>query len=247
MTDKELKRLKRSEMMELLLMQSREIDNLKSKLAQAEEKIESRRLELSDIGSIAEAAMQLSRVFETAQTAADIYLENVANLEEKAQSLEAEIQGKCDAMEAESQAKCQAWEQEAREKCESLERETQQRCETMDSETRISCLAMERESREKCETMEKEAQIRCQSLEAEVRDRCETMESETRANCMAQEEESRQTSSRIIQEAQEQSKKFWEQTERQLYDYVIGHQELKSLIQECQDNINLSGKRNTGE
>lgn len=65
MTDKELHRLKRSELLEMMLEQSREIDRLKEQLACMEEKLKSREVILAKAGSIAEAALALKWNFVT--------------------------------------------------------------------------------------------------------------------------------------------------------------------------------------
>ena len=80
MTDKELHKLKRSELLELMLAQSREIDRLKKQLAHLENQLNSRALVLEQVGSIAEASLVLTRVFTDAQKAADLYLENVERI-----------------------------------------------------------------------------------------------------------------------------------------------------------------------
>lgn len=80
MTDRELRRLSRGELLELLLSQTREVESLRAQLREAEEKLRSRELTLASAGSIAQAAMELNGVFEAAQRAADQYLENVRNL-----------------------------------------------------------------------------------------------------------------------------------------------------------------------
>ena len=54
MTEKELLKLKRSEMLEIMLAQSREIDKLRQELDEANAKVEDRELRLKDCGSIAE-------------------------------------------------------------------------------------------------------------------------------------------------------------------------------------------------
>lgn len=77
MNDKDLHRLNRAELLELLLSQSREIERLKSELDAAKEKLENKKITISQSGSIAEAAMKLTNIFEEAQKAADLYLENV--------------------------------------------------------------------------------------------------------------------------------------------------------------------------
>ena len=77
MTDKELKKLTRAELLEMLLIQSKEKQRLEEELREAKEKLEERDIMIAEAGSIAEAALRLNDVFEAAQKAADQYLENV--------------------------------------------------------------------------------------------------------------------------------------------------------------------------
>ena len=83
MTDKELKKLTRAELLEMLLIQSKEKRLLEEKLQEAEKKLEEREIMVAEAGSIAEAALKLNGVFEAVQQAADQYLENVKRLAEK--------------------------------------------------------------------------------------------------------------------------------------------------------------------
>lgn len=80
MTDKEMRRLRRSELLELLLEQMQENDRLKEELKQKDEELRNRQIIISESGSIAEAALALNGVFEAAQAAAQQYLENVQRL-----------------------------------------------------------------------------------------------------------------------------------------------------------------------
>lgn len=77
MTDKELKKLSRAELLEMLIAQSKEVASLKEQLQEANEKLEDRRIMIENSGSIAEAALRLNGVFEAAQNAAEQYLENI--------------------------------------------------------------------------------------------------------------------------------------------------------------------------
>lgn len=121
MSDKELKKLSRRELLELLVKKSRENDDLHSRISEMEQLLSDRRIKIENAGSIAEASLQLNNIFETAQQAAEQYLENVRSLsaqqeqickqmeresEEKAQMLIAETERKCQAMEAETTEKC---------------------------------------------------------------------------------------------------------------------------------------------
>ena len=77
MTDKELRRLSRQELIELLYDTEKENRRLRQELAAAQEALASRELHLRKAGSIAEAALALNEVFERAQAAADDYLRNL--------------------------------------------------------------------------------------------------------------------------------------------------------------------------
>ena len=78
MTQKELRRLSRIELMEILARQSAEIDRLNAELKQARGELENRQIMLDKCGSIAEASLEIYKVLESAQKAAELYLENVA-------------------------------------------------------------------------------------------------------------------------------------------------------------------------
>lgn len=80
MTERELKKLSRTELLELLLEARRENEQLKEQLQKANELNESRMIKLENVGSIAEAALVLNGVFEAAQRAAEQYLENVRSV-----------------------------------------------------------------------------------------------------------------------------------------------------------------------
>ena len=77
MTDKELRKLNRKELLEILVEQQREIDRLKSELEQAEKELQERRIIIENAGSLAEASIAMTNLLEEAQKAADIYLHNI--------------------------------------------------------------------------------------------------------------------------------------------------------------------------
>jgi len=83
MTDLELRKLNRMELLELLLEARRENEQLREQLKATEELLNSRTIEIENAGSIAEAALALNGVFEAAQKAADQYLDNIRCLAEE--------------------------------------------------------------------------------------------------------------------------------------------------------------------
>ena len=87
LTEKELKKLNRYQLLEMLIIQTERADELERKLEEAERKLDSRDVQMTVIGSIAEASLELSGVFAAAQNAADLYL-NAAK--ERVDSMEAE-------------------------------------------------------------------------------------------------------------------------------------------------------------
>lgn len=77
MTAKELKRLRRSDLLEMLLTLRKENEQLRQQLDHAQEQLENRRIEIERSGSLAEAALRLNGVFEAAQAACEQYAENM--------------------------------------------------------------------------------------------------------------------------------------------------------------------------
>ena len=77
MTEKELRRLSRMDLLEMLLEQSKEVERLQTELETVKKQLNDRRIMEQEAGSIAEAALRLNKVFEAAQQAADQYLENI--------------------------------------------------------------------------------------------------------------------------------------------------------------------------
>ena len=74
---RELKKLSRTELLEMLLDVTRENDILKAENEELKARMEDRRIRLEESGSIAEAALKLNGIFEAAQKAADQYLDSV--------------------------------------------------------------------------------------------------------------------------------------------------------------------------
>lgn len=80
MTKKELKRLSRAQLLELLIEQTRENMNLQEQLDDANARLEQRDIRIEQAGSIAQAALELNGVFEAAQSAAGQYIENLRRM-----------------------------------------------------------------------------------------------------------------------------------------------------------------------
>lgn len=79
MTEKELRKLNRKQLLELLLKQTKRADDLEQQLEEYKEKLNDKQLTISECGSLAEACLKLNGVFEAAQNAVDQYMENIKN------------------------------------------------------------------------------------------------------------------------------------------------------------------------
>lgn len=115
MTERELRRLSRSDLLELLLSQRKENEKLRCLLDQAEARLADRTIQIDNAGSIAEASLQLSGIFNAAQESCQYYLDNIRQLSERqsivCQQMEAETKERCDRMVAEAERKSQQyWE-----------------------------------------------------------------------------------------------------------------------------------------
>ena len=118
MTEKELRRLSRADLLEMLIAQSEELQSVKQRLAKAEAALASRVIEINNAGSIAEAALQLNGVFEAAQAACEQYVENVRLLSQRSELI-------CRQMVKESREQAQQLLEETRRKCADMERQVQ--------------------------------------------------------------------------------------------------------------------------
>ena len=75
MTEKELRKLTRLQLLELLILQTKENEGLQKQLDDLKVKNEIETIQISNLGSIAGASLQINSVFKATQKAADLYLE----------------------------------------------------------------------------------------------------------------------------------------------------------------------------
>lgn len=80
MTEKELKQLNRKQLLELLLAQTERADGLQRQVEQLQSELDSKNIKIKEAGSLAEASLKLCGIFEAADEAARLYLENIRSL-----------------------------------------------------------------------------------------------------------------------------------------------------------------------
>lgn len=74
---KTIKKMSKKDLLEILVLQSKKIDELQEKIDKLSKELNDRQIMISESGSIAEAALKLNKVFEIAQQAANQYLDSI--------------------------------------------------------------------------------------------------------------------------------------------------------------------------
>ena len=85
MTDKEVKRLSRSQLIEIIYQLQIREEELTDKNRRLEKELRSKRIRMENAGNIAEAALELNDVFRSAQNAAAQYLSEIQIVRETAE------------------------------------------------------------------------------------------------------------------------------------------------------------------
>ena len=147
MADRELRRMHRAELIEIIYALKQSEDQLKAQNAALTAQLQDRQLRLEKAGSIAQAALELNNVFAAAQAAADDYLHSVqasladtdaaaANTLSQARSEARRIleqaQADADALTAASEQKRTQTEADCKAMVEQAEQEVQQRWQAFD-------------------------------------------------------------------------------------------------------------------
>ena len=113
MADRELRHMRRTELVEIIFALKQSEDQLKAENADLTAKLEQRQIHLDSAGSIAQAALELNHVFEAAQAAADDYLASVRSVDRDA--LQAQAKAEADQILAQARAEAEQLKAEAAE------------------------------------------------------------------------------------------------------------------------------------
>lgn len=84
MINKDLKRLSRRELVDVIYQMKKNEEQLQEQIASLEEALEEKRIRISVAGSVAEAATYITNVLNAAQTTADLYLNEIACMKDDA-------------------------------------------------------------------------------------------------------------------------------------------------------------------
>ena len=86
MTDKEFKRLSRSQLIEIIYQLQLQVDELTAQNQSLEDALADKRLRISNTGNLAEAALEINDCFRSAQNAAEQYLSEIKLMREETES-----------------------------------------------------------------------------------------------------------------------------------------------------------------
>ena len=124
MTDRELRKLRRVDLLELLAQVSREKEALQDQVAALQAQLAERQLNMDQAGTFAEASLRLSGVFADIDAAGAQYLYNLQQLSQErtaaCERLEAESRAQADAILAEAKTQAAALEAEAQTKADAI-------------------------------------------------------------------------------------------------------------------------------
>ena len=78
MISKELKKMSRRELMDIIYQMKKNEQQMQEEIASLQEALQDKRISLSVAGSVADAAASITNVFSAAQMTADLYLQDIA-------------------------------------------------------------------------------------------------------------------------------------------------------------------------
>lgn len=98
MVSKELRRLSRRELIDIIYQMKKNEQQMQAEIASLQEALQDRQIRISVAGSIAEAAVSITNVFSAAQLSADLYLQEISRMKQ-------ETEAECRRIIAEAQRK----------------------------------------------------------------------------------------------------------------------------------------------
>ena len=170
MTDKELQKLKRPEILEIMLNLQNELDKEKEENEALRAKLSEKNIAIEKSGSIAEAALEINGVFDAAQKAADVYLDNVKKMHTEQKTYHEQIMAK-------TTAEAEGIITQARREAETLKTKTDIECRTKVKNTEEECAAKIRTTEEECARKINETNALCTKKINETKEKCTAISS----------------------------------------------------------------------
>ncbi|MBR5453519.1 MAG: hypothetical protein IKV54_05500 [Clostridia bacterium] len=217
--DIRLQHLKRADLLEILIEQSRENEMLKNKLNSAEEKmaelqakLDDRSIKIEKAGTLAEATFLINGVIESSQLAAQQYLDNLEELYNREEI-------NCTQKEAAAEEYYNKLLSDAKLHSESIVQAAEEKCTEITQNAEKLCESMRLRSEEECKLLEDNTKKKCAELETAANNLRAEAERQTEERCAAIEENARIS-----------SEKYWIQLSERLEEFYAAHQGLRELL-----------------
>ena len=226
MAEKELRRMSRPELIEIIYALKSNEESLQKKNAHLEEQLNDRTIQTPEAGSIAEAALQLNDIFSTAQIAADDYLTSIkaANVsmeeEQKAAAKEAErvvagAQAQAEQIVAEANAEAARIMTMAKEKADNTLSEAEAASQHMTDTAQKKAEVLKAQSGDKAQTCVELAQKQSQDMITAAEQKRDQLEEACREKS---------------EETQKELEARWDAFEKRVGDVLSQHRELSMLL-----------------
>lgn len=248
MTEKELKKLSRIELLEIMLDQGKEIEQLKEVIADQEAKLSDRSIKIEKAGTIADASFALNGVLEAAQKAADQYLENIKTLSDNQESICAvkiqEVEDQCKVREQEMKAQCEEMYDQTVEYCTNLKKQTEADCSDLkvtleakikelddyEAEAKAKCDDMEEDMKKQCDALKKSTEFICDGLKKDAEEQSKVIVDKAQLEADAKMELADSYYNDKVKKAEEEVETRWATLSQRLEEFYQAHVGLRELM-----------------
>lgn len=206
MTEQELKKLRKGDLLEILLDLSKENEVLRAQLDKARSQLTSRTIAVEKSGSLAEAALRINGVFEAAQAACDQYTQNLqqrmANQEQICEEMEGNARAKAARLVAEAQQEADKILFEARQEAEDCTRSAKYQLENSQEAIRSEVDAYRQKLQSEADTYSFKTRSEADNYSQKVRADADTYSQSVRAEADMYSQNARNEADNYRREAQ---------------------------------------------
>lgn len=96
--------LTKNEMIMVMHDQEQEIESLKAQVAELQSKLDNYNIKIESVGNLADAAAQISGLFDAAQVAVEIYMSSIKMRSDRSEAILAEVEKQADKIISEAEA-----------------------------------------------------------------------------------------------------------------------------------------------
>lgn len=204
MADKELRRMSRPELIEIIYALKSNEEVLKKKNAQLHEQLDDRTIRMEKAGSIAEASLQLNDIFTVAQKAADEYLNSIKEANESMEDKQRAASIEADRVVSEAKAQAEGIIGDANEEATRIMTMAKEQAESAMSEARTASQQMTEAAQKRSQSIITAAESKRDQLEQACHEKAEETQKELEAR--------------------------WDAFENRVEDVLSQHRELSMLL-----------------